>query len=120
MSSTVACSDVELHVNPSTFHPGHDLSPFRCLHDKTQRTRGEGTESIHFGFYLRIRCCGSDVPLLPTINILYLPDSSPISGFERTAGNVVVVGASDMVVAGGKEWRGHAGRPRGLKKCEEC
>ena len=73
-------------------------------------------ESIHFGFHSRVRCCGSDVPLSPTINILHPPDSSPISGFERAA----AVGVSGMVMTGGKKWRGQADHPRGLRRCEEC
>jgi hypothetical protein len=46
---------------------------------------------------LFIRVHGSNVPLFPTINILYLPVPSPISGFGRTWESTVATGASDMM-----------------------
>jgi len=46
----------------------------------TPVTAGRGQCLFTLVFYSRI-CVRSNVPLLPTIRILYLPDPSPISGF---------------------------------------
>ena len=53
-------------------------------------------------FYSCIWVRGSNVPLLPTINILYFPDPSPISGLGQAAEGTAVVGTSDMMTV---EWQ---------------
>ena len=93
--------EVWLRIRPPKFHPQRVLLPSRCLHDQNHSNRRKGIwqRSFTLVLYSYLWVHSSNVPLFPTISILYLPNPSPISGFGRAAGGTVVIGTSDMAAA---------------------